>query len=256
VVHRDLKPSNIMYVDDSGENASLRVIDLGFAKQLRADNGLLTTPCYTAQFVAPEVLKKQGYDKACDVWSLGILLYAMLSGYAMAITENVIFVSRKTPFATTPNDTPSQILARVGEGRIDLMTGNWGEVSAGAKELVKRMLHVDPRQRASVEHVLAHEWVVERARLPERALHYALSDAALVKVRDDDDDDGRADDGAGDVLGDRAGAVGRAARARRAVVVGEAEGRRAAAEQHELDSNIFQFFLFTMALHHAAPPPL
>ena len=55
VVHRDLKPSNIMYLDESGSNEALRIIDFGFAKQLRADNGLLMTPCYTANYVAPEV---------------------------------------------------------------------------------------------------------------------------------------------------------------------------------------------------------
>ncbi len=55
VVHRDLKPSNILYVDESGNPESLRICDFGFAKQLRADNGLLMTPCYTANFVAPEV---------------------------------------------------------------------------------------------------------------------------------------------------------------------------------------------------------
>lgn len=55
VVHRDLKPSNILYVDESGNAESLRICDFGFAKQLRADNGLLMTPCYTANFVAPEV---------------------------------------------------------------------------------------------------------------------------------------------------------------------------------------------------------
>ena len=71
VVHRDLKPSNILYADESGSPESLRICDFGFAKQLRAENGLLMTPCYTANFVAPEVLKKQGYDAACDVWSLG-----------------------------------------------------------------------------------------------------------------------------------------------------------------------------------------
>lgn len=55
VVHRDLKPSNILYVDESGNPESIRICDFGFAKQLRANNGLLMTPCYTANFVAPEV---------------------------------------------------------------------------------------------------------------------------------------------------------------------------------------------------------
>lgn len=80
VVHRDLKPANILYADDRGDPDSLRICDFGFAKQLRAENGLLMTPCYTANFVAPEVLKRQGYDAACDVWSLGILLFIMLAG--------------------------------------------------------------------------------------------------------------------------------------------------------------------------------
>lgn len=71
-----------MYVNSNAEPDFIRVIDFGFAKQLRAENGLLMTPCYTAQFVAPEVLKKQGYDMSCDIWSLGVILYAMLSGYA------------------------------------------------------------------------------------------------------------------------------------------------------------------------------
>ena len=83
VVHRDLKPSNIMYADDSGSPESLRIVDFGFAKQIRATNGLLMTPCYTANFVAPEVLKKQGYDAACDIWSLGVLLYTMLAGWVL-----------------------------------------------------------------------------------------------------------------------------------------------------------------------------
>ncbi|KAH0503142.1 Ribosomal protein S6 kinase alpha-1 [Microtus ochrogaster] len=56
VVHRDLKPSNILYVDESGNPECLRICDFGFAKQLRAENGLLMTPCYTANFVAPEDL--------------------------------------------------------------------------------------------------------------------------------------------------------------------------------------------------------
>lgn len=80
VVHRDLKPSNILYADKSYKPSSIRICDFGFAKQMRAENGLLMTPCYTANFAAPEVLRKQGYDQACDIWSLGVLLYTMLAG--------------------------------------------------------------------------------------------------------------------------------------------------------------------------------
>lgn len=75
-----MKPSNILYATEAGNPEALRICDFGFAKQLRAENGLLMTPCYTANFVAPEVLKRQGYDAACDIWSLGILLYTMLAG--------------------------------------------------------------------------------------------------------------------------------------------------------------------------------
>ena len=74
-----------MYADVTGSPESLRICDFGFAKQLRAENGLLMTPCYTANFVAPEVLKKQGYDASCDVWSLGVLLYTMLAGWVLEI---------------------------------------------------------------------------------------------------------------------------------------------------------------------------
>ena len=54
-MHRDLKPSNILYADNSEKPESIRIIDFGFAKQLRDENGLLMTPCYTAHYAAPEV---------------------------------------------------------------------------------------------------------------------------------------------------------------------------------------------------------
>lgn len=156
VVHRDLKPSNILYADPLGTPESLRIADFGFAKQLRAENGLLMTPCYTANFVAPEVLKKQGYDAAIDMWSLGVLLYTMLAG--------------ETPFATGPDDTPEQILARIGEGKINLSGGNWDSISPAAKDLVLRMLHVDPQQRWTAAQVLQHSWIISRDSLPDYKL--------------------------------------------------------------------------------------
>ncbi|XP_053093349.1 ribosomal protein S6 kinase alpha-1 isoform X2 [Pangasianodon hypophthalmus] len=165
VVHRDLKPSNILYVDESGNPESLRICDFGFAKQLRADNGLLMTPCYTANFVAPEVLKRQGYDEACDIWSLGVLLYTMLAGF--------------TPFANGPEDTPEEILGRIGNGHFTLTGGNWDAVSDAAKDLVSKMLHVDPHQRLTARQVLKHPWIVQRDQLPNSQLQH--QDAKLVK---------------------------------------------------------------------------
>lgn len=70
MVHRDLKPSNILYVDDSGNPESIRICDFGFAKQLRANNGLLMTPCYTANFVAPEVSRR--FSLLCGFCALGL----------------------------------------------------------------------------------------------------------------------------------------------------------------------------------------
>ncbi|XP_070606717.1 ribosomal protein S6 kinase alpha-3 isoform X1 [Erythrolamprus reginae] len=157
VVHRDLKPSNILYVDESGNPESIRICDFGFAKQLRAENGLLMTPCYTANFVAPEVLKRQGYDVACDIWSLGVLLYTMLTGY--------------TPFANGPDDTPEEILTRIGSGKFSLSGGYWNSVSETAKDLVSKMLHVDPHQRLTAAQVLRHPWIVHCDQLPQYQLN-------------------------------------------------------------------------------------
>ncbi|XP_029326963.1 ribosomal protein S6 kinase alpha-2 isoform X2 [Mus caroli] len=165
VVHRDLKPSNILYVDESGNPESIRICDFGFAKQLRAENGLLMTPCYTANFVAPEVLKRQGYDAACDVWSLGILLYTMLAGF--------------TPFANGPDDTPEEILARIGSGKYALSGGNWDSISDAAKDVVSKMLHVDPQQRLTAVQVLKHPWIVNREYLSQSQL--SRQDVHLVK---------------------------------------------------------------------------
>ena len=66
-----------------------------------------------------QVLKKQGYDAACDVWSLGVLLYTMLAGH--------------TPFAHGPSDTENDILRRIGEGKFTTSGGNWDSVSNMAK---------------------------------------------------------------------------------------------------------------------------
>jgi len=166
VVHRDLQPSNILYAVEGGGPNTLRIADFGFAKQIRAENGLLMTPCYTANYVAPEVLKKQGYDAACDVWSLGVLLYIMLSG--------------RTPFATGPDDDPSKILTRIADGNINLVGGTWDGVTDLAKDLVKRMLHVDPGRRITAAQILKHQWIRSRHSLPDKKIQF-METASRIK---------------------------------------------------------------------------
>lgn len=168
VVHRDLKPSNILYAKSGGDPTTLCICDLGFAKQLRAENGLLMTPCYTANFVAPEVLKRQGYDAACDIWSLGVLLYIMLAGY--------------TPFRNSPGDSASDILDRIGPGYIDVESGIWCHISNEAKELVKRMLHVDPTRRPTAAVILKYPWIINRHRIPQKILPDVIKDPHSLKM--------------------------------------------------------------------------
>ena len=95
-----------------------------------------------------------------------MILYTMLAGH--------------TPYAHGPNDTASDILNRIGEGKFTLSGGNWESVSEPAKNLVKKMLHVDPAARIRLEQVLHHDWIVHRDKLPR--LHLSLQDAQLVKV--------------------------------------------------------------------------
>ncbi|XP_011555624.3 ribosomal protein S6 kinase 2 beta isoform X1 [Plutella xylostella] len=145
VVHRDIKPSNILFASTARRPEDIRLVDFGLAKQLRAENGLLMTPCYTANFVAPEVLKRAGYDAACDIWSLGVLAYIMMSG--------------RTPFASTGDDTPEAILKRIESGKVDLNSGVWRHVSVGARDCIRRMLQLDPGGRPRAQDLLAEPWL-------------------------------------------------------------------------------------------------
>jgi serine/threonine protein kinase len=63
-----------MYLDENREPSSLRIVDFGFAKQQRAENGLLMTPCFTKEYAAPEVLSRKKYDESCDICMSNFIL--------------------------------------------------------------------------------------------------------------------------------------------------------------------------------------
>ena len=141
VAHRDLKPENIL-VDR--QTKRLLISDFGLANMQPSVNGqgtLLKTVCGTPNYVAPEVLKEQGYDGfRADLWSAGVILYVMITG--------------SLPFEDK-NTTNLYLKIEKGEYRIPRA------VSDGARDLIMRLLVVDPKQRYTISDVMKHPWFRE-----------------------------------------------------------------------------------------------
>ena len=76
IAHRDLKPENLLYSRKDALGV-LKLTDFGFAKETHSRGDTLQTPCYTPYYVAPEVLGPEKYDKSCDIWSLGVIMYIL-----------------------------------------------------------------------------------------------------------------------------------------------------------------------------------
>ncbi|XP_011158580.1 ribosomal protein S6 kinase alpha-5 isoform X2 [Solenopsis invicta] len=139
VVHRDLKPENIVYVHQ-GENSSVKIVDFGFARMKNSCEPL-HTPCFTLPYAAPEVVANQEYDESCDMWSLGTILYFMLSD--------------NPPFRT---DTPN-VAMRIKTGEINFDSEAWSHVSPGAKQVMKGLLMIDPNNRLTAASLVYHPWL-------------------------------------------------------------------------------------------------
>ncbi|KAL3857437.1 hypothetical protein ACJMK2_012108 [Sinanodonta woodiana] len=160
VAHRDLKPENLLLKDNT-EDAQIKLSDFGFAK---IDDGNLQTPYFTPYYVAPQILvahrhqtkikmgliptsKPYTYDKSCDMWSLGVILYIMLSGYPPFYSE--------TPSRQITTEMKRKILL----GDYQFPETEWQQVSEEAKSVVKSLLHTDPSCRMTVYELLSHIWL-------------------------------------------------------------------------------------------------
>ena len=83
-----------------------------------------------------------------------------------------LFLHSYAPYPTRGSDSPTDILRSIAESNVDVSSGNWSRVSPAAKNLVERMLHVDPKQRYRAIDVLRHPFITERLSLPTRILHH------------------------------------------------------------------------------------
>ncbi|GBP88760.1 MAP kinase-activated protein kinase 2 [Eumeta japonica] len=92
IAHRDIKPENLLYTS-MAPNAVLKLTDFGFAKETLSQADTLQTPCYTPYYVAPEVLGPEKYDKSCDVWSLGVVMYILLCGFPPFYSNHGLAIS-------------------------------------------------------------------------------------------------------------------------------------------------------------------
>ncbi|KAF9414663.1 hypothetical protein HW555_007524 [Spodoptera exigua] len=92
IAHRDIKPENLLY-SSTQPNAVLKLTDFGFAKETLTPADTLQTPCYTPYYVAPEVLGPEKYDKSCDIWSLGVVMYILLCGFPPFYSNHGLAIS-------------------------------------------------------------------------------------------------------------------------------------------------------------------
>lgn len=151
IVHRDLKPENLLFTDESDE-AELKIVDFGFAK-ITNSNQPLMTPCFSLYYAAPEVLKRTsekegGYDASCDIWSLGVILYTMLSGHVPFLKARL-----------SGDNSASQIMKRIEEGDFSLEGDEWKSVSMQAQHLIKGLLTVDPSKRLTIDDLSTNVWI-------------------------------------------------------------------------------------------------
>ena len=139
IVHRDLKLENIM-MSDSSDQAVPKIVDFGLAKIIGPSN-TASEPFGTLGYVAPEVLRKQPYTFSCDVWSIGCIIYALLSG--------------SLPF---DHESQKETIRMTLEDKLVFDLACWDNVSSTAKDLVTKLLIKDPKQRISLDAAMAHPW--------------------------------------------------------------------------------------------------
>ena len=137
--HRDLKPENICFLNlGDMENNIVKIIDFGFGRFI-SPKKKFNSQVGTALYIAPEVLQKN-YNEKCDIWSLGVILYFIISGKPPFFGENEMEIKKKI---------------RSIDYKFD---DSWSNVSDDAKDLISHML-VKEEKRYTAKQVLEHPWI-------------------------------------------------------------------------------------------------
>jgi len=142
VVHRDLKPDNIM-LSDTSSNPIFKIMDFGFSKVL-GPNERVADGFGTLSFVAPEVLVRRPYNKQIDIWSLGVILYYILSG--------------DLPF-DDEDDNEEKIAKKTVFEEVTFPKEKWNNRSLLCIDLISKCLVKNPEKRITIDNFIDHEWI-------------------------------------------------------------------------------------------------
>ena len=140
IVHRDLKLENVM-MSNTSDQAAPKLVDFGLTKII-GPTETAVEPFGTLGYVAPEVLKKEPYSFSCDMWSLGCIIYAVISG--------------SLPFDHDDNKVTIKMTL---EDPLVFDLPCWKTTSQDCKDLVFGLLQKKPQDRFNLDQVLAHPWL-------------------------------------------------------------------------------------------------
>eukprot|EP00062_Callorhinchus_milii_P012082 gi/632958726/ref/XP_007895203.1/ PREDICTED: calcium/calmodulin-dependent protein kinase type II subunit delta [Callorhinchus milii] len=145
VVHRDLKPENLLLASKM-KGAAVKLADFGLAIEVQGDQqawfGFAGTPGY----LSPEVLRKDPYGKPVDMWACGVILYILLVGYP--------------PFW---DEDQHRLYQQIKAGAYDFPSPEWDTVTPEAKDLINKMLTINPAKRITATEALKHPWICQRS---------------------------------------------------------------------------------------------
>uniref|UniRef100_A0A8K9V8Q8 calcium/calmodulin-dependent protein kinase n=1 Tax=Oncorhynchus mykiss TaxID=8022 RepID=A0A8K9V8Q8_ONCMY len=145
IVHRDLKPENLLLASKL-KGAAVKLADFGLAIEVQGDQqawfGFAGTPGY----LSPEVLRKDPYGKPVDMWACGVILYILLVGYP--------------PFW---DEDQHRLYQQIKAGAYDFPSPEWDTVTPDAKDLINKMLTINPAKRITTAEALKHPWICQRS---------------------------------------------------------------------------------------------
>ena len=142
IIHRDLKPDNIM-LTESNDKGHIKIMDFGLSKILgkkeKTSDGF-----GTLTFVSPEVLIRKPYNKEIDIWSIGVILYLILSG--------------DLPFDDEEDDE-QKIANSIVFNEVEFPSKKFGNKSKEVIELIKRCLTKEPKDRIKIDEIIKSDWI-------------------------------------------------------------------------------------------------